>query len=124
MSDKTKVTELSKNRAYLVNFGGVEILALKLEGFKATQLGAIVSPMGVNVDGKKAEANDWLALVKDKNQITMPYDVWANQLAHEISKATGSSVNTISVANNATRAEGAVSTGFRGSATVKKVEKS
>jgi hypothetical protein len=127
MSSETKVKELSKNRAYLVNFGGVEILVLKLEGFRATQLGALLSPIGVNIEGKQAEANDWLALVKDKNQITMPYEVWVSQIARELSRATGSSVNTISVANNATVSSREISTAslhVQGSATVKDIKQS
>jgi hypothetical protein len=100
MSEKTEVKEISKNRAYLLYIGGVEILAMKLEGFKAIQLGAALSPMEVDVGGTKMEASDWLTIVKDKNQITMPYEVWVKQMAQEISKATGSSVNTISVASS------------------------
>lgn len=100
MPDETKFRELSKNRAYLLYIGGVEILAIKLEGFKAIQLGAALSPMEVDVGGTKTEASDWLTIVKDKNQITMPYEVWVKQMAQEISKATGSSVNTISVASS------------------------
>lgn len=112
MTDETEFKELSKNRAYLVYIGGVEILALKLEGFKATQLGGTLSPMQVGVGGMQVQAGDWLLIVKDKNQITMPYDVWGRQVAQEISKATGSSIATVSVASNATVA-------FVGSASVK-----
>jgi hypothetical protein len=102
MSDETKIVELEKNRAYLVKFGKVEILALKLEGFKATQLGGTLNPLQVNVGGTKAEVNDWLITVKSKDQITMPYEVWAYQVAQEISRVTGSSVNTITITSNAT----------------------
>ena len=119
---ETKVKELAKNRAYLVYFGEVEILALKLEGFKATQIGGTLSPVAVAVEGKQLEASDWLTVVKDKNQITMPYDVWARQVALEISKATGSSVNTISVTSGSVTASGQVGISASGSAEVKNIK--
>ncbi len=100
MTNDTTMKELAKGRAYLVKMGGVEILALKLEGFKATQLEAALSPMAVDIGGKQAESNDWLMIVKTKDQIAMPYDVWARQVALGISKATGSSISTISVATS------------------------
>jgi hypothetical protein len=119
---ETKVVPLLKDRGFLIYMGGVEILALKLEGFKTIQIGGVLSPIGVGIEGQKAETSDWLALVKDKNQITMPYDVWAKQVAQEISKATGSSVNTISVVSSVP-ANATAGIGVRGSATVKEVEK-
>ena len=97
MSDITKCEELYKNRAYLLMMGDVQISAMKLEGYKASQLGGTVSPIGLSVGGNKVEGNDWLVVVKDKNDIVMPYDVWVNKLAKEISAVTGSNVNTISV---------------------------
>jgi hypothetical protein len=119
---ETKFKELSKDRAYLVYIGGVEILALKLEGFKTTQIGGTLSPMGVGVEGKKAEASDWLTIVKDKDQITMPYEVWVGKLAQEISKATGSSVNTISVVSSVP-SSGSFGVSMKAKVTVEEVEK-
>jgi hypothetical protein len=96
-TEKTECKELSKGRAYMLKIGGVEISALKLEGYKASQLGGTVSPLGVGASGSKAESDDWLLVVKDKEGITMPYDVWAAKVASVISKASGSNVGTISV---------------------------
>jgi hypothetical protein len=56
--------------------------------------------MEVDLGGSKTEGDDWLLVVKDKNQITMPYEVWVKHTAQEISKATGSSINMISVASS------------------------
>ena len=56
MSDKTTVKELKKNRAYRITMGGVEIVALNLEGFKATQLGGTLSPWEVAAGGEQASA--------------------------------------------------------------------
>jgi hypothetical protein len=124
MTGETTFKKLSGDLpTYLVNFGGVEFLVIQLKGFKTVDLGAILSQIMVGIKGKKAESSDFLILVKDQNQITQPYDVWANRFAQEISNVTGSGVNTISVASNATPASGAVSIGVRGSAEVKKVEK-
>lgn len=100
-SKETEFKELSKNRAYLLRMGDVEVSAIKLEGYKAIQLGGTLSPISVRAGGSKAEGDDWLLVVKNKNQITMPYEVWVNQMAQEIGKATGSNVNTISVASSA-----------------------
>lgn len=44
MSNKTECKELVKNRAYILNIDGLEISALKLEGFKASQLDGELSP--------------------------------------------------------------------------------
>lgn len=104
MPEKTEFKELSKSRAYLLKIGGVEISVIKLEGFKATQLGATVSPMIVGLGGSKTEGDDWLLIVKDKNQITMPYEVWVRQTAQEISRVSGSNVNTISVTSSGSAA--------------------
>jgi hypothetical protein len=97
MADVTMCEELAKNRAYLLRMGGVEISAMKLEGYKATQLGGTISPINVSAGGSKVEGDDWLIIVKDKNNIVMPYEVWVKQVAGEINKASGSNVNTISV---------------------------
>ena len=100
MPKETEFKELSKNRAYLLRMGGVEVSAIKLEGYKAVQLGGTLSPINISVGGGKAEGDDWLLIVKDKNQITMPYEVWAKQTAQEISRETGSNVKTISVTSS------------------------
>jgi len=97
MAEDTECRELSKNRAYLLRMGGVEISAMKLEGYKAIQLAGTLSPISVGAEGSKVEGDDWLIVVKDKNNIVMPYDVWVRQVAGEIKKASGSNVNTISV---------------------------
>jgi hypothetical protein len=97
MSEETEYVQLSKNRAYLLRMGGVEISAMKLEGYKAIQLGGTVSPINVSASGSKVEGDDWLLVVKDKNNIVMPYEVWVKQVAGEINRLSGSNVNTISV---------------------------
>jgi hypothetical protein len=66
MSDETECKELAKNRAYQLKIGNVEFSALKLEGFKATQMGGTVTPVSVGVQGAKAEGDDWLIIVKNK----------------------------------------------------------
>jgi hypothetical protein len=97
MSDNIKYKELAKNRAYLLMMGDVQISALKLEGYKASQLGGTISPTSIGAQKTNIEGDDWLLVVKDKNDIVMPYSVWVNKLANEISLVTGSSINTISV---------------------------
>lgn len=97
MPEETEFQELKKNRAYLLKIGGTEISAMKLEGYKATQLGGTVSPYSVGVGGSKVEGDDWLIVVKDRNDIAMPYEVWANQVTQAISKLSGSNVSTVSV---------------------------
>jgi hypothetical protein len=116
MPKETEFKELSKNRAYLLRMGGVEVSAIKLEGYKAIQLGGTLSPISVSAGGGKAEGDDWLLVVKNKNQITMPYEVWVKQMAQEIGRATGSKVNTISVASSG-------SAGLSSSVAVRKEEK-
>lgn len=97
MSDITECEELAKNRAYLLKMGDVQISALKLEGYKASQLGGTLSPTSLGVEKSNVEGDDWLLIVKDKNNIVMPYGVWVAKVASEISRITGSNVNTISV---------------------------
>lgn len=97
MSDITECEELVKNRVYLLKMGDVQISALKLEGYKASQLGGTLSPTNISAQKGSVEGNDWLLIVKDKNDIVMPYAVWVNKLANEISVVTGSNVNTVSV---------------------------
>jgi hypothetical protein len=97
MSDIIKYKELAKNRAYLLTMGDVQISALKLEGYKASQLGGTISPTSIGAQKTNIEGDDWLLVVKDKNDIVMPYSVWVNKLANEISVVTGSPINTISV---------------------------
>lgn len=97
MSDVIKYEELAKNRAYLLTMGNVQISALKLEGIKASQLGGTISPTSFGIQKGNVEGNDWLVFVKDKNDIVMPYGVWVNKLANEISVVTGSPINSISV---------------------------
>ncbi len=70
---------------------------MKLEGIKASQLGGTISPTNFGLQKSNVEGNDWLVFVKDKNDIVMPYDVWVNKLANEISVVTGSPINSISV---------------------------
>jgi len=108
MTDETEFKELSKNRAYLLRIGGIEVAAMKLEGYKAIQLGGTLSPYGVGGGGGKAEGDDWLLVVKDENKITMPYEAWVKQAVQEIGKATGSNIGTVSLASNATVASNAV----------------
>jgi hypothetical protein len=97
MSDKIECKELAKNRAYLLRIGGVEFSALKLEGFKVTQLAGTVSPTNLGLSGSKVEGDDWLILVKDADNIVMPYGVWVRKVAKAIESASGSSVKTIGV---------------------------
>jgi hypothetical protein len=100
MSGKTEFKELSKNRTYLFKTGGVEITAMKLEGYKAIQLGGTISPVNVGVGGSKEEGDDWLLIVKDRNDIVMPYEVWAKQVAQEITRISGSNVSTVSIVSS------------------------
>ena len=100
MSEKTEFKELSKNRAYLIKTAGVEISATKLEGYKAVQLGGTVSPVSVGIGGSKQEGDDWLLIVKDRNNIVMPFDVWTKRMAQDISEVTGSSINSITVVSS------------------------
>ena len=100
MSEKTEFLELKKNRAYQLKISGTEISAMKLEGYKATQLGGTVSPYSIGVGGSKAEGDDWLVIVKDRNEIVMPYEVWVTQVASEIATVSGSNVSTISVVSS------------------------
>lgn len=97
MSDVTECIELAKNRAYLLKMGDVQISALKLEGYKASQLGGTLSPTNISAQKANVEGDDWLLVVKDKNDIVMPYSIWVNKLANEISVVTGSPINSISV---------------------------
>jgi len=71
-----------------------------LEGYKAIQLGGTVSPVNIALGGSKKEGDDWLLIVKDRNKIAMPYEVWTKQMAQEINKISGSNVSTISVVSN------------------------
>ena len=105
MSKETECKELQKNRAYVLTVGDVEISALKLEGFKAIQLGGTVSPINVGVGGSKVEGDDWLVIVKNKDNIAMPYQVWAQQVANELSKATGSTISSVSVVSGDIKVE-------------------
>jgi len=97
MSEETEFKELSKNRAYLLKIGGTEICAIKLEGYKAIQLGGTISPVSVGAAGSKVEGDDWLVIAKDSNAIVMPYEVWVKKVVSEIARVSGSSVSTISV---------------------------
>lgn len=45
MSYETSYEELAKGRAYKLSIGGYEIVSQKLEGFKAAQIAAILSPI-------------------------------------------------------------------------------
>jgi hypothetical protein len=124
MSDNIKYKELAKNRAYLIMMGDVQISALKLEGYKASQLGGTISPYSVGAQKTNIEGDDWLLVVKDKNDIVMPYSVWANKLANEISVVTGSSVNTVSVlVSNEVKASGEVGIESTAKAEVKELGK-
>jgi hypothetical protein len=100
MSEKTEFKELSKNRTYLLKTGEVEITAMKLEGYKAIQLEGTISPVSIGAGGSKEEGDDWLLIVKDKNDIVMPYEVWAKQMAQEITRISGSNVSTVSVVSS------------------------
>jgi hypothetical protein len=100
LSEKTEFKELAKNRTYLLKTGDAEITAMKLEGYKAIQLGGTVSPVNIALGGSKKEGDDWLLIVKDRNKIAMPYEVWTKQMAQEINKISGSNVSTISVVSN------------------------
>ena len=100
MSEKTEFKELSKNRTYLLKTGEVEITAMKLEGYKAIQLGGTISPVSIGAGGSKEEGDDWLLIVKDRNDIVMPYEVWAKQMAQEITRISGSNVSTVSVVSS------------------------
>jgi hypothetical protein len=100
VSEKTESKELLKNRTYLLKTGGVEITAMKLEGYKAIQLGGTVSPVNLAVGGSKQEGDDWLLIVKDRNDIVMPYDAWTKKMAKEITTLTGASVGSISVVSS------------------------
>ena len=97
MSDVSGCIELAKNRAYLLKMGDVEISALKLEGYKASQLGGTISPISVSAGGSRVEGDDWLLVVKDKDNVVMPYPLWVKKVANEINRITGSNINTISV---------------------------
>ena len=124
MSDNIKCKELAKNRAYLLMMGDVQISALKLEGYKASQLGGTISPYRVGAEKTNIEGADWLLIVKDKNDMVMPYSVGANRLANEISMATGSSVNTVSVlTRNEVKANGEVGIGMTAKVEVKELRK-
>lgn len=97
MSKESEVKELSRNRAYRLKTGDTEFTAIKLEGFKATQLGGTVSPISVGVGGSKVEGDDWLIVVKDKNNIVIPYVTWVRDASSKIQTASGSNVSTVSV---------------------------
>ena len=99
MSQKTEFEVLAKDKAYILTVGGVEIIAMKLEGFKAIQMAGTIGLTNVGLSGGQTVINDWLTIVKDKDNLTMPYDVWVKKVAEEIGKATGSSVSGVSVAS-------------------------
>ena len=97
MPKESSVKVLSKNRAYKLSIGGNEIVALKLEGYKASQLGGVLTTIGVGMEGNKAEMDDWLVVVKDERGIVQPMDVWAEKVSREIANVSGSTVGTVSV---------------------------
>ena len=97
MTDVTVCEELAKNRAYLLKMGNIEISALKLEGYKASQLGGTISPLNMGVEKSNVEGDDWLLIVKDENKKVLPYGVWVAQVAKEVSKVSGSNIGTVSV---------------------------
>lgn len=97
MSRDSEVRELSRNRAYRLKTGDTEFTAIKLEGFKAIQLGGTVSPISVSAEGKKVEGDDWLIVVKDKNNIVVPYETWVREATTKIGNVSGSHVSTVSV---------------------------
>jgi hypothetical protein len=99
MPEETSVKELCKGKAYIISIGGFEIVALKLEGFKALQIGGAISPINVSAEGSKVEGDDWLVIVKDPQKIVQPYETWVKQVSTQITNASGSLVSTISVLN-------------------------
>lgn len=98
MSDKTECKELAKNRAYQLKIGDVEFSALKLEGFKAIQMAGTMTPVSIGAQGAKTEGDDWLIVVKNKDNKVMPYGVWAKLVAEQIHNVSGSNVQHLSVA--------------------------
>lgn len=100
MSEESKFIELSKNRAYQLKMGNTVISAMKLEGYKAVQLGGTLTPLSIGAGGSKTEGDDWLVIVKDRNDIVMPYEVWTKRVAQEITNISGSNVRTISVVSS------------------------
>ncbi len=100
MSRETSVEELSKKRAYKLSIGGYEIVAMKLEGYKALQVAGTLSPIAVGVKGAKVEGDDWLVIVKDPKGIVQPIETWAKQVSVQIKEVSGGAmVNTVSVLN-------------------------
>lgn len=97
MSNETEFNEIKKGRVYQLKVGGIEISAMKLEGYKATQLGGTVSPLSVGASGSKVETDDWLIIAKDKDNVAMPYEVWVQKAAQAISEVSGSNIGTVSV---------------------------
>ena len=102
MSGDTQFRELSKERAYWFRLGGIEFMAVKLEGFKASQVGGTLNPIDVRVsfERSRAESDDWIVVVKDKSGIVSPLNVWAVQAAKAITNASGSNVGTVSVVSS------------------------
>jgi len=99
-AEDIQIKELSKGRAYQLSIAKVEVVALKLEGFKARQVGAVLSPLEVKAEAryKGEEGNDWLIVVKDRDNIVMPYSTWEDRLRGAIQHASGAQVGTISLA--------------------------
>jgi len=97
LSQETELEELAKNRAYVLTVGGVKIVAMKFEDFKALQPAGRVGLTNIGLSGSQTERNDWLVVVTDMNNLTMPSEVWVKKVAAEISTVTGSNINGISV---------------------------
>ncbi|MBN1763603.1 MAG: hypothetical protein JW878_11130 [Methanomicrobia archaeon] len=99
MSDEIVVTEeLGRGKAYRIKMGDTNIVALKLEGFRAQNIGGAVSTMGIGVEGERVESNDWLILVKDSEGVYTD-DVWKKKVANGIANVSGTYVDNITISN-------------------------
>lgn len=97
MSEETYVEELYPKRAYKRSIGSAEIVAMKLEGYKASEVGGAIFSTGAEVKAGKAETNDWLVVVKDPRGIVQPMEGWVKNVSNAITDASGNEVQNVSV---------------------------
>jgi endo-1,4-beta-mannosidase len=104
MSEETSFRWLEKKKVGQLKIGNAEIVFIKLEGVKASEIGGTVAVqpatgVGVGMERKTGEISDYLILVNSSGE-TMPYNVWEGIKEQAVNKITNISgnVGNVSVA--------------------------
>ena len=100
MSGEFKFEEIKKNRCYKISLLDHIFVALKLEGFKSGELSGVLSYIGIKAGHKGEEENNWFVIVKDRNDIVLPYSEWENKVREVITEASGSIPSSITIASS------------------------